>query len=152
MTSAEPAAVTHPDPAPSTAPLSVDVGSGPATPREILEPVGFECEPGDGVLEVVVPSYRSYDVTREIDLIEEVARLRGYETFQAELGPARPSSVPDHPLFILEDELRALLAGWGLFEVVNPAFSPASEGEVELNNPISKTESHLRTSLVPALV
>jgi phenylalanyl-tRNA synthetase beta chain len=118
----------------------------------LLSPIGFECESNDGVLKVTVPSYRSYDVTREIDLIEEVARLRGYESFQAELGPTRPSSVPDHPLFILEDELRALLAGWGLFEVVNPAFSPASEGEVELNNPISQTESHLRTSLTPGLV
>jgi phenylalanyl-tRNA synthetase beta chain len=118
----------------------------------LLSPIGFECEAGDGVLRVSVPSYRSYDVVREIDLIEEVARLRGYETFQADLGPARPSSVPDHPLFILEDELRVLLAGWGLFEIVNPAFSPASEGEVELNNPISQEESHLRTALVPAMV
>ena len=107
---------------------------------------------GGGDLSVIVPGYRSYDVTREIDLIEEIARVHGYDRFPDDLVPARPTTVPDHPLFQLEDRLRTVLSGEGLFEAANPAFAPIHEGEVELNNPISLEESRLRTSLIPGLL
>lgn len=119
----------------------------------LLKPLGFTVEAGrEGELNVTVPGYRSYDVTREVDLIEEIARTRGYDSFPDELGPARPTTVPDHPLFQLEDSLRHALAGAGLLEATNPAFAPESEGDVELSNPISKEESHLRSALLPALL
>lgn len=120
---------------------------------ELLVPLGFELSPeSGGVIQVTVPGYRSYDVTREIDVIEEIARTHGYDRFPEELGPARPSTVPDHPLFQLEDRLRAALAAVGLFEATHPAFAPPSEGDVELLNPISTEESHLRATLLPALL
>ncbi len=124
----------------------------------LLTPLGFTVQSGDGAvggggaLSVVVPGYRSYDVTREIDLIEEITRAHGYDRFPDDLGAARPTIVPDHPLFQLEDRIRAILSGEGLFEATNPAFAPTHEGEVELNNPISLEESRLRTSLVPGLL
>ena len=124
----------------------------------LLTPLGFTVQNGSGGgeggggLSVIVPGYRSYDVTREIDLIEEITRAYGYDRFPDDLTPARPTTVPDHPLFQLEDRLRTVLSAEGLFEAANPAFAPVHEGEVELNNPISLEESRLRTSLIPGLL
>ena len=119
----------------------------------LLKPLGFGMQIGDAdELRVTVPGYRSYDVTREIDLIEEIARTYGYDNFPDNSGASRPTNVPDHPLFQLEDGLRKTLAAAGLLEATNPAFAPASEGDVELNNPISTEESHLRGALIPALL
>ena len=123
----------------------------------LLTPLGFTVEKGDedtegADLRVVVPGYRSYDVTREIDLIEEVTRAHGYDSFPEDLSAARPTTVPDDPVFQLEDQIRSVLSSEGLFEVANPAFASEDEGEVELKNPISLEESRLRTSLIPGLL
>ncbi len=124
----------------------------------LLTPLGFTVQngtggaEGDGELRVIVPGFRSYDVTREIDLIEEVTRAHGYDRFPEDLVAARPTTVEDHPLFQLEDRLRTVLAGEGLFEATNPAFAPEHEGEVELSNPISMEESRLRSALIPGLI
>ncbi len=118
----------------------------------LLTPLGFTVESEtDGVLHVRVPGYRSYDVTREVDLIEEVARTHGFDNFPDELGPGRPGSVPDHPLFQLEDELRAALVGHGLFEAHTPAFCPPGEGDVEVANPLTTTEPFMRRAILPSL-
>ena len=119
---------------------------------ELLEPLGFDVDADDPErLAVTVPGFRSYDVTREVDLIEEVARTYGYDAFPDDLESFRPGTVPDHRLFQLEDRIRSLLVGWGLLESQTPAFGPASEGEVELNNPISQNDTHLRRWILPAL-
>ncbi len=119
----------------------------------LLKPLGFGLDAtGEDELSVTVPGYRSYDVTREVDLIEEIARTHGYDNFPDDLGAARPTTVPDDPLFQLEDNLRRALAGAGLLEATNPAFAPEAEGDVELNNPISREESHLRGAILPALL
>ena len=129
----------------------------------LLTPLGFEVQDGvgeggggeaetGGDLSVIVPGFRSYDVTREIDLIEEISRAHGFDRFPDDLAPARRTTVPDHPLFQLEDLLRTVLSGEGLFEATNPAFAPTDEGEVELSNPISLEETRLRTSLIPGLL
>ena len=144
------------------------VGFDDAELAALLTPLGFTVQNGSrdaegrkaegdevergGDLSVIIPGYRSYDVTREIDLIEEITRAHGYDRFAKDITPARPTTVPDHPLFQLEDRLRTVLSGEGLFEAANPAFAPTYEGEVELNNPISLEESRLRTSLVPGLL
>ncbi len=134
------------------------VGFDTADLKALLTPLGFVVEDGDGKtnvrgdLSVTVPGFRSYDVTREIDLIEEITRAHGFDRFPDELAAARPTTVPDHPLFALEDRLRTVLAGEGLLEATNPAFAPEHEGEVELNNPISMEESRLRVSLIPGLL
>jgi phenylalanyl-tRNA synthetase beta chain len=120
--------------------------------RALLEPLGFEVLGGEEALEVRVPGFRSYDVRREVDLIEEVARTHGYDAFPSDLGPYRPTTVPDHPLFALEDELRATLAARGLFEAHTPAFAPEGEGDVEVSNPLSANERFMRRSLLPALL
>ena len=121
--------------------------------ESLLAPLGFAFGNGkEEEIPVIVPGYRSYDVTREIDLIEEIARTYGYDRFSDDLGPVRPTTVPDDPVFQLEDRLRIVLAREGLLEATNPAFAPASEGNVEIDNPISMEEICLRSSLLPALL
>ncbi len=121
--------------------------------RDLLAPLGFEAlAEKEGTLDVRVPGFRSYDVRREIDLIEEVARTHGFDAFPSELGPYRAGTVPDHPLFQLEDELRAALVARGLFEAHTPAFAPAGEGDVEVANPLNATERFVRATLLPALL
>lgn len=119
---------------------------------ELLEPLGFRCTPqGEDTLAVEIPGYRRYDVTREIDLIEEIARTHGYDEFPETLGPQRPSNVADDPLFGLERRLRQVMVSRGFLEAQNPSFAPATEGSVEVLNPVSVVESHLREALVHGL-
>src|SRR5690625_6818110 len=107
------------------------------TPDQIaglLEPIGFREtgeRSGDPIQSLTfrVPGYRSYDVTREADLIEEIARRYGYDEFPADLGAFRPSSVPGDPLAQLEDRLRDRAVGGGCLEArVNP-LGPEAGGE-----------------------
>ena len=120
--------------------------------RALLSPLGFEVVGGSDTLDVRVPGFRSYDVRREVDLIEEIARTHGYDAFPAELGPYRSTTVPDHPLFALEDDLRRALAARGLYEAHTPAFAPEGEGDVEVSNPLSANERFMRRSLLPSLL
>jgi phenylalanyl-tRNA synthetase beta chain len=123
------------------------------TVRSLLSPLGFQVvDEKDGTLQVRIPGFRSYDVRREVDLIEEVARTHGYDAFPAELRAFRPGTVPDDPMFRLEDELRRALAARGLFEAHTPAFAPEGEGDVEVMNPLSSTERFMRRTLMPALL
>ncbi|MSR36168.1 MAG: phenylalanine--tRNA ligase subunit beta [Gemmatimonadetes bacterium] len=128
----------------------------PADLARLLAPLGFDVagatQKDDGALRVGVPGYRAYDVTREIDLIEEVARTHGFDAFPAALAPYRSGTVPDHPLFQLEDRLRDLLVARGLFEAHTPAFVGAAHGEVRLKNPLSADEGYLRTGVLPSLL
>jgi phenylalanyl-tRNA synthetase beta chain len=119
----------------------------------LLRPLGFEVGKGTSEgIPVEVPGFRSWDVTREVDLIEEAARTHGYDRFPDDLNPFRPGTVPEHPLFLLEDRLREEMTAWGLLEAQTPAFAPESEGEVEILNPMSAEERFLRRSLLPALL
>ena len=121
--------------------------------RELLAPLGFDIAgESDGTLRVRVPGFRSYDVRREVDVIEEVARAHGYDNFPSDLGPYRPGTVADHPLFALEDELRRSLVAGGLLEAQTPAFVPEGEGDVRVANPLATTEPFIRRAILPSLI
>jgi phenylalanyl-tRNA synthetase beta chain len=119
--------------------------------RDLLEPIGFEVDTRPRPMRVLVPGFRP-DVTSEIDLIEEVARRRGYDTFAEELLPFRPTAVPEDPAVEVERRVRGLLLRWGAMENRAGAFGPGGEGAVPLLNPLSSEEAYLRTSLVPGLL
>jgi phenylalanyl-tRNA synthetase beta chain len=134
--------------------------------RDLLSPLGFVIQEEDAsgrpdvsqavshkrTLQVEVPGFRSWDVTREVDLVEELARTHGYDEFPDTLGAYRPGTVPDHPLFLLEDGLRAELVARGLLEAHTLAFAGEGEGEVEILNPVSQEERFLRSELLPSLL
>ncbi|MFO8173387.1 MAG: phenylalanine--tRNA ligase subunit beta [Longimicrobiales bacterium] len=138
---------------PSRVPVLLGISLTSKEIEEMLSPLGFQVVgSGRDRLDVAVPGFRSYDVLREVDLLEEVARTYGYDRFPDDLKPFRPGTVPDHPLFRLEDELRDLMVGRGFLEAQNQAFAPEGEGEVALTNPISAQEGFLRTALLPGLL
>jgi len=105
----------------------------------------------------VVPSHR-VDITREIDLVEEVARHYGYERFPLRL-PATLGE-PSHNALNAEKEerVRSLLLGLGYDETIsNVMVSRSTEiygnaAAVALTNPLSEEAAVLRTSLVPGLL
>jgi phenylalanyl-tRNA synthetase beta chain len=126
----------------------------------LLEPLGFAVADGgtaaDGseALDVVVPGWR-LDVRTEVDLLEEVARRYGYESFPHERRSFRPSAIPDSPVWKRADRTRLVLASLGMFEARSSGFSPESRTSsraARLLKPLSEAESFLRTDLVPILL
>src|SRR5581483_5836926 len=78
--------------------------------ESLLASIGFDpVRVGDDV-RVTVPTWRG-DVTAEIDLIEEVARLRGYDSFPVELRPFRPTNTSDDAEWLVARRVRELLVG-----------------------------------------
>lgn len=111
-------------------------------------------------LQVTVPTYRS-DITEEIDLIEEVARIYGYNNLKKEVDSYRASQQPHSPIFLFERELRHFLCGEGLQEfltcdLISPKLQNlvqnAPNSAVSVLNPVSEDQSILRTSLMPGLL
>jgi phenylalanyl-tRNA synthetase beta chain len=130
--------------------LGVEIA--PEEIRALLEPIGFRIAEGeDATLRVVVPGWRP-DVTREIDLIEEIARRRGYDSFPEALAAFRPSAVPEDPMFAVQRRVHEIFGRWCFFEARSASFAPTAPERVPLLDPLSSEESHLRDSLVPGLV
>ena len=144
--------------------LGVDLDD--ATVSGYLRPLGFTVSPevgarGEsvGVHRVRVPSWRP-DVTREIDLVEEVARLYGYRRVTRTV----PSGVRSSGGLTVHQrrrrELRQVFAGMGLDEAWTTTFLAPGDLEragldpaaVEVENPLDRSESFLRTSLLPGLL
>ena len=124
----------------------------------ILTPIGFVVEKTGGDLGVTVPSWRP-DVSREVDVIEEVARHFGYENIDA-----RERRSPFVGRLTSEQHerraLRRILSGLFAHEaltssIVDPEFERAAgsnHGSVSLVNPIVPKESVMRTHLLPGLL
>jgi len=132
---------------------------GAARVVSMLRSIGFTADvrPGTEMLtgneEVVVtpPSWRQ-DVVAEIDVVEEVARLHGYDVFSDELRPFRVGSVPDAPEFIRQTRIQDALAAEGLFEVrALPFVAGDDASHVRVSNPLADNEAHLRTSILESL-
>ncbi len=129
---------------------------GVAVPRKeierLLSAVGFVAAPKEDRLAVQIPGWRP-DVTREVDLIEEVARLRGYDSFPDELRPYRPGTVPDAPSELTLRRIREQMARAGLLEARTLPLGPAdSPDAIRVQNPLSEDEAHLRSRLIPGLI
>lgn len=100
---------------------------------------------------VTVPPYRYRDLEREIDLIEEVARLYGYDNFCEKL----PDKTEPGYLSVAEQlrrKMREGFRGLGLTEVVQYSLVKPTGEEVVLENPLFAEYSSLRTNLIPGLI
>jgi phenylalanyl-tRNA synthetase beta chain len=129
---------------------------GVPVPREEIErslvQIGFPVAPKDERLHVQVPGWRP-DITREVDLIEEVARVRGYDAFPVEMRPFRPSAVPSDPREELKRRLRHALAGLGLNEARSLSLTArVGDDAVPVLNPLSAEDAYMRRDLLTGLV
>ncbi|MGD0970357.1 MAG: phenylalanine--tRNA ligase subunit beta [Desulfobaccales bacterium] len=111
-------------------------------------------------LEVQVPSFRN-DLLREVDLIEEIARLAGFEEIPVTLPRGQVDTRRPGPEARLRNQTRQLLLGLGFFEVINYAFQSehleglaAAKGAAPLvlANPLSEEQAVMRSSLIPGLL
>lgn len=119
---------------------------------ELLRTVGCHADVEDAgtAVRVLAPSWRR-DLPTEVDLIEEVARLHGYEAFPDDIRAYRPGSSPDAPLWATAAALRDALAGTGLLEARPTPFVAGGDGHVRLLNPLAEDEACLRRSLLESL-
>jgi len=118
-----------------------------------LRTVGFRIAPeAKDVLKVSPPSWR-HDVHGDVDLAEEIARLRGYDSFSSELRPFRPSAVPDAPLVAVTKRVQEALVAAGLNEIRPMPFVAEGKGAtVRVTNPLAEDEAFLRGDLMTTLV
>jgi phenylalanyl-tRNA synthetase beta chain len=143
--------------------LGVEIA--PPEVEKILSALGLKTEKaaGEGNLVVVPPTSRC-DLTREADLIEELARLYGYQKIPTTLPVLRPKAGKADYQLIWERRLRSCLAGEELVEVINlpftnetlnQAFSGLWTGPtapVAVLNPLVKDSAEMRLSLLPGLI
>jgi phenylalanyl-tRNA synthetase beta chain len=129
--------------------------------EKIFSALEFAVEKGEDEWLVTVPSHRR-DIELEADLVEEVARIWGYDKV--------PTTVPygvtmvggQSPSLKLADQLREKLVGCGLHEALTYSFIPPESnarlnaenavGMMRIANPISEELSCMRTSILPGLL
>ncbi|HEY4811202.1 MAG TPA: phenylalanine--tRNA ligase subunit beta [Solirubrobacteraceae bacterium] len=132
---------------------------------EILGALDFAIEPHEGGLEVTVPALRRDDITREIDLIEEVARIDGVERLPATLPARRGAAGKLSHAQRVRRAAEDAMVGRGLHEIVGWSFAdPAlldrlllgADHElrrvVTLENPLSDAQSIMRPTLLGSLL
>ena len=144
----------------------LDISVNGETIQRLLESIGLQVDSGKSpdTLQVEVPSFRP-DLEREVDLIEEVARLYGYNripvtmpigTVDAKLPPLRQK---------LQNKLRQEMVSAGFSEAINYSFVASNSLEkiaipaddfrsiqIGILNPLSEDQAVMRTSLVPSLL
>jgi phenylalanyl-tRNA synthetase beta chain len=136
--------------------------------KRLLESIGLRvtessADPGN-ILYVEVPAFR-HDLEREVDLIEEVARLHGYDDIPATLPSGEIESWLIPPTSKPAARIRENLIGRGFSEVVNYSFvspqfwdrilladSDSRRSNIKLLNPLTEEQSVMRTTLVPSLL
>ena len=125
---------------------------------QILDPIGFEAESVDQDIDVIAPSFRP-DTSSEIDVIEEVARIYGYERIVKTV----PKSKTFGSLTAKQSDrrlIRTTMMGLGLDEAMPVPFLAPGELEnaglesdgIKVANPLVAEESVMRSSLRPGLL
>jgi phenylalanyl-tRNA synthetase beta chain len=132
------------------------------TAADVLESIGITSHKKSvNVLSIRLPSYR-LDLRESVDVIEEVARLVGYDSIP-ETYPTSKSAYDrlDEGTFEFEQRTKGILCSLGLRETIHYSFSSEDlfrklglmhEGMISLKNPISEEMKVLRTTLLPALL
>ena len=160
---------------------SIDVGDEPPRRRVVVRPSRASLLIGDPVIDrdlreafgrlrieawgeeggdevvVEVPGHR-VDLEQEVDLIEEVARIRGYERTPSRLPPVRQAGG-EQPSYAFRRSLRRIMVRAGLRETRSLSFASAADLEltgdrdaIRVANPLVADDAFLRTSLLPGLL
>jgi phenylalanyl-tRNA synthetase beta chain len=132
---------------PERADAVIGVETPPGEQHRLLQRLGFDVSGGD----VVVPTWRARDVTREIDVVEEVARFRLEDV---------PFTLPERRAMFgtltrdqqLRRQVEDTLVGLGFAETYTPSLRPDDDTTWKLPEPISVELTALRTRLLPSLV
>jgi phenylalanyl-tRNA synthetase beta chain len=123
---------------------------------------GVVVEPGSDIASIDIPYYRT-DITRHVDLIEEVARIYGFDKIPTTLPVSATNSKRQKPEITLNGMVKDVLCGLGLSEIVTYAFIHPEEytklqheewldSSVRILNPLSEAQSVMRVSLLPGIL
>jgi len=117
-----------------------------------------------GIYLVTPPTFR-VDISREIDLIEEVARLYGYDKIPVSMPSVSVSSIEKSLTGVIEDRIRAVLTGFGYSEIITYSFVSPEGADllnfshdderrqmVKIRNPLTEDQSVMRTNLVYSML
>ena len=138
--------------------LGEDLGTNEVL--RVLRRLGFDLMPETGeepAFTVQIPSWR-LDVEREIDLLEEIARLHGYDKFANTLPPFA-GAVVESADAKKDERVRSTLLALGYHEAISLTFISHEDVEqfaavpvLELANPLSEEASVMRSSMVPGML
>ena len=126
----------------------------------ILTRLGLDAKShSEGVLRVGIPSFRP-DLTRPVDLVEEIARIYGYENIPETLPSQAPLAVSESPRLVLERAMRQMLSGAGFCESVTFSLVSAEgldpendlKDAVQIVNPLHHGLHWMRPTLVTSLL
>ncbi len=126
--------------------------------KKILVPLGFTPSLTKKEITVTVPSYRT-DVTLDVDVIEEIARIYGYHNIQTTLPEGEPPIVIPDPLLGWEHEIKIHLRDWGFTELTTYSmiseklmgiFGLDTNKAYKITNPLSEEWLYMRPTLLPS--
>jgi phenylalanyl-tRNA synthetase beta chain len=132
--------------------------------KDALQSLGIQTKRRAGRSITCVPPSSRTDLTREADLIEELARLYGYDKIPLTLPRLRPSGGVQDEQLVHERGVRGFLAGEGFVEVINLPFISdklnrsftglwkGGAGSVTVVNPLVQESAEMRQSLIPGLI
>ena len=128
----------------------------PETVTALLEQLQFQVQYNTQTQSwsVIVPEFRQNDIEQEIDLIEEVGRLYGFNNFLTRLPSLTRTGTEDFA-YQIRKKITESLIGAGLNELIQYSLVPETsflENEVQLVNPLVKDYATLRVSLLPNLI
>ena len=139
------------------------IGLSPKETERILKSLGMKIQSRTKAgLRVMPPSFRR-DLTREIDLIEELARLHSYDRIPSTLPLVQPGGGKVDARLRWERKIRSFMVGEGLSEMVNLPFASSDmnrrfcgiwQGQrspVAILNPLVQGDAEMRLSLIPGL-
>ena len=137
--------------------LGVEIS--PTHIEDILNRLGFEIASAEGSWLVKVPAYR-FDITIEVDLIEEIARVYGYNNIESVSPTAKLTMSPKKETALSTDKMKQLLVSFGYQEAITYSFvDPKLQSALfpqydalSLPYPISSEMSVMRVSLWPGLL
>jgi len=130
------------------------------TVKEILTKLSFKVTEEKDTFKVTPPSFRASDVTIEEDVIEEVARIYGYDKIPNSIPPIdhkRPKNI-ENSTFYWENRIKNAMKYWGFNEVYTYSmvseelYEGPTDSAVKISNPLSQDHVYMRATLVPSLL
>lgn len=128
--------------------------------QEILNYLEFKTEEQNDSFIIKIPSFR-VDITQDVDIIEEIARIIGYDKIKVSMPKGEIIPYKTSILEKIEKIIREFLISCGLYEVITYSFFSendlnkiclSSENVIKIQNPLSIEQSIMRTTLIPNIL
>ena len=132
--------------------------------KKHLESIEFKVEKiSDNQIKATIPSFRT-DIVKPIDLVEEVARLSGYDKIPTSFPTITLNAIYSEKNLYLKNQIKNILIGYGFTETINYSFvnkdfqdklnlpdDDERRNIIEIANPLKEEQSVMRTSLLPGI-